>query len=200
VTLVCTTKGIHAALRFIADTVGLGHALDALDTIVAADHDPAPTDPHPECDFVGTDGACLDEGSPDAAAPSPEPDPGGAGIAPPSNCMDTSTAQTLIDSMPINNHHVATWYGPWAETFDDIVSGYGLSLEDAARSWNVIAVPHRGPHPAEYHRWVQANLELANDVADGDVVVFKALFKQWVVDRVQADPTITRLAYWKCRR
>jgi len=102
--------------------------------------------------------------------------------------------------MPINYHHVATWYGAWAETFDDIVSGYGLSLEDAVRTWNVIAVPHRGPHPAEYHRWVQANLELANDVADGDVGAFKALFKQWVVDRVEADPTITRLAYWKCRR
>lgn len=52
----------------------------------------------------------------------------------------------------------------------------------------------------EYHRWVMNNLRLADQIADGDAAVLKDLFRNWVGDRVEADPTITRLAYWKCRR
>jgi len=77
---------------------------------------------------------------------------------------------------------------------------YDLDLEDSAHEWNVHQIRHRGPHPAEYHEWVLENLEAANDVADGDREVFLRLFDQWVTQKVLADPTIVRVAYWKCYR
>ena len=61
-------------------------------------------------------------------------------------------------------------------------------------------MPHRGPHPKEYHQWVLDNMEYIDEVAQGDATTFKALFKQWVTDVVENDPTIVRVAYWKCRR
>lgn len=200
VTLVCMSQGLDRALLFLADLVGVGNAIDAVETLVAAVTEPESSSPHPDCDHVGLDGSCLDEGSPEAEAPAPQPDPGGAGVAPPSNCMGRATAQTLIDSMPVQYHHLATQYGTWAADFNDVLARYGLTVEDLGRDWNVIAVPHRGPHPAEYHRWVMQNLVLADQIADGDPSLLKMLFRTWVADRVEADPTITRLAYWKCRR
>jgi hypothetical protein len=200
VTLVCMSQGLDKALLFMSGLVGVGNAIDAVETLVAAVTEPAASSPHPDCDHVGLDGSCLDEGSPDAGTPVPQPDPGGAGVAPPSNCMDRATAQTLIDSMPVQYHHLATQYGLWAADFNDVLARYGLTVEDLSREWNVIAVPHRGPHPVEYHRWVMNNLRLADQIADGDAAVLKDLFRNWVGDRVEADPTITRLAYWKCRR
>lgn len=198
VTLVCMNGGVRSALEMIARLGGLGKAISAVESLTAADSEPAPSSPHPDCDSVAFDGSCLDAGSPDANAPAPQPDPAGGGIQPPPNCMDPSTAQMLIDAMPVQLHHVATQYGDWAEDFNEILGKYGLSVTDT--TLNVIAVPHRGPHPKEYHQWVMDNVEIADQVANGDVATFRSLFKQWISDRIEADPTITRLAYWKCRR
>ena len=196
-TLVCMSKGAKAAVNFIGK---LGGSREAVDTLIGAIEDPFPADPQPDCDQLAHDGTCLDEGSPNENEPAPEPDPGGAGIAPPPNCMDDDTAQVLIDSMPTQYHHLASYFNKWREAFEVVTSRYGLSLEDTARAWNVVQIPHRGPHPVEYHRWVLQNMYLADQVADGDAIRFKQLFQEWVADRVIADPTLTRLAYWKCRR
>lgn len=41
-------------------------------------------------------------------------------------------------------------------------------------------------------------MEAADEVADGDVAVFRDLFNRWVVQVVRSDPTIVRWAYWDC--
>lgn len=40
----------------------------------------------------------------------------------------------------------------------------------------------------------------AHGLSVGDVAVFNALFNSWIVDVVKADPTIVRVAHWKCYR
>ena len=117
--------------------------------------------------------------------------------------MDEAARSYLLESMPDRYHHMATKYGEWGADFQALLDGYGLGLDvaDPARSWNVYQVPHVGPHPAEYHQWVYENMELAARAAGyGNTEEFKALFREWVVDRVRADPTIVRVAYWKCYR
>lgn len=101
--------------------------------------------------------------------------------------------------MPTQIHHVATRYGNWYPIFQGIADRYGLDVVDIDQVWNAISIPHRGPHPYLYHRWVLDNMRLADAIADGDRTQFIQLYKRWIVDVVVADPTITRLAYWKCR-
>lgn len=101
--------------------------------------------------------------------------------------------------MPEQNHHLATHYGAWGVEFQGIADIYGLSVENGT-DWNVLRIPHRGPHPAEYHQWVLDNMQLIHEIAQGDVATFKSLFEQWVTNVVRDDETIVRVAYWKCHR
>jgi hypothetical protein len=193
VTLVCNAKGIQTALKLIIGTATAGGALVALHESATGT---TPTTTHPDCDHVGENGECLDAGSPPTETPTPNP--AGGAISPPSNCLNGTDRQALEEGMPENRHHVATYYGDWGRQFQEILSKYGLDAE----TWdgNIVTTPHRGPHPVEYHKWVLGNMQKADAQANGDVEVFKALFKEWVVDKVVADPTIVRLAYWKCYR
>lgn len=100
--------------------------------------------------------------------------------------------------MPEQFHHAATRYGAWAERFNEVVERYGLTVEDAAQEWNVVFVQHRGPHPAEYHQWVLDNMRLAEKIAGDDKEKFVRLFKEYVVQPIIADPTISRFGYWHC--
>jgi hypothetical protein len=152
VTLVCTSKGLAAAIRFAGKLNRAGNVFKVVNSIGAAIHAPNPASPQPDCDQVGFDGACLDEGTGPSNEPPPTPDPAGGGIRPPANCMDTASAQDLIDSMPIQGHHVATKYQPWLGFFQGIADRYGLDVLDSAGAWNLVPMPHRGPHPAEYPR------------------------------------------------
>jgi hypothetical protein len=98
---------------------------------------------------------------------------------------------------------MATRYGAYAEQFQDILDDYELDLDviDAAGIWNVVPMPHRGPHPKEYHDWVMTNFQNAAAQAGvGNTRGFLDLFNSWIVDTVTNDPTIVRVAYWKCHR
>lgn len=59
--------------------------------------------------------------------------------------------------------------------------------------------PSRPPPP-----WVPPevlqNMEAADSIAQGDVDTSTRLNTTWVIDKVVADPTIVRVAYWKCYR
>lgn len=204
-TLVCNASGMQKALQLVANTAGAMGVVAAVQSLADTDSGPQPPSYQPDCDHIGTDGACLDQGSP-AAEPAPEPEPGGGaiggggGIPPRDNCLDEESRTLLEDSMPDQYHHMATQYGTWGEAFQAIADRYGLSVSDSARSWNVHRMAHRGPHPAEYHQWVLDNMELADETANGDVTAFRALFDQWVTQTVLDDPTIVRVAYWKCYR
>lgn len=204
VTSLCTTVGAARTLDYLAGVLGTAVVVALLVDLLTG---PQPPPSAPECGLSDPDGECTQE--PDFTEPTqqpdpePQPDPGGAasGVLPPGNCItDPGLRQAFEDSMPEQYHHMATQYGTWGETFQAIVGRYGLSVSDSARSWNVHQIPHRGPHPVECHQWVLENMELADEVADGDVAVFLALFDQWVVQVVRADPTIVRLAYWECYR
>jgi len=107
--------------------------------------------------------------------------------------------QALLEGMPEQFHHMASdKHSEWSPRFRRIADRYGLSITDSAREWNVHEIPHRGPHHPDYHQWVLDNMEAADEVADGDVAVFRDLFSRWVVQVVRSDPTIVRWAYWDC--
>lgn len=211
-TLVCNASGLPAALKFIAATAGAAGTAYAIASLwEATNHPTDPAAAHPDCDQVNSVGDCVDPGGPGTLTltdvspdqEEPQPDPAGAGIPPLSNCMDDQTRQPLRDSMPEQYHHMATKYGTWGERFQLLLdeNGYNLTVADPTLSWNVYLMPHRGPHPGEYHQWVYENMELAAETAGyGNAVEFEALFDRWVVQRVLNDPTIVRVAYWKCHR
>jgi hypothetical protein len=97
----------------------------------------------------------------------PQPDPSGAGIKPPANCMDDTARNQLLEASPLNEHHVAAHENKqWTHLFEDIASRYGLDLNG---EWNKMpGLRHRGPHPPEYHDWVRRNMERAHQWAQGD--------------------------------
>ncbi len=80
-------------------------------------------DRQPACDNVSSTGACLDEGTPDEPqpTPTPEPEPAGAGgIDPPvKNCLDDASRDALIESMPLQWHHMVTnKHRTWTPAFE----------------------------------------------------------------------------------
>lgn len=206
--IVCESKGIADALRFGMRASSAKSALEAaFGALQGPAHDSRAV--QPECDSIDSVGNCIDDSGTPPLNPQPQPEPqpepgggtiGGGRVPPRANCLDPAARQLLEDSMPQQYHHMATHYGAWGEEFQDIVQTYGLDVEDAARAWNVFQIPHRGPHPQEYHQWALDNMQEADRQAQGDVAVFKSLFNAWVVDVVKEDPTIVRLAYWKCYR
>lgn len=204
VTLVCNSGGVTKALRYLSRTRDGLRVISALEVLIEADSGPEPPSYNPDCDHLSFDGTCLDVGTPTENRPEPEPQPepggGWAGIPPPPNCLDSVARNLLEESMPDQYHHLASIYGSWGDEFHAIAYQYGLSTADTNRLWNVVRMPHRGPHPREYHDWVYANMERADSIAQGDVDTFLDLFARWVRDVVVQDPTIVRVAYWKCYR
>jgi hypothetical protein len=208
VTLICTgSGGLGRALEWIAVTSALG-VVGAVTAVVDAETAPQPVAAPPECSLSDPDGECTEEPGVPSTTPDvdPEPEPGtGAiggseGVAPPPNCLPPAARQLLEESMPDRYHHIATHYGEWGVEFQQLLERYGLSVTDGPRAWNVYLMPHVGPHPPEYHQWVLDNVRQADRIADGDLSTFLTLFDEWVVQKVLADPTIVRVAYWKCYR
>ncbi|UZN02683.1 AHH domain-containing protein [Cellulomonas sp. S1-8] len=203
VVIVCRAHGVQDALRVAARTSGSPGSAGVFAALLDAPYGPEPPVLDPDCMYSERDEpGCIDEGAPSeepTAAPEPEPDPAGAGIKPPPSCIEDPWVRgKLVESMPDQDHHMATKYGAWRQRFQEIADAYGLSIDDAAKAWNLVQIPHRGPHPVGYHQWVLNNLIKADKVADGDVVEFKRLFTAWVVDVVKADPSIVRHSYWNC--
>lgn len=207
VTLMCHANGLAAGLNWINSADAVGHE-QALAALVAAAYGPRVMEVNPDCDELTSTGECLEWGSdfseysPDLE---PEPAPAGAGgqVPPRDNCLSPAQRDALIASMPVQGHHVATKYGSFAKEYLETITSFDLDLDliDAAGVWNVVPIPHRGPHPVEYHDWVMENFRNAAESAgDGNTQGFLILFEAWVVDKIKADPTIVRTAYWKCYR
>ncbi len=208
VTLICTTQGLRKAVQFLLQN-GL---LEGFNTLYDSSFG-SPVDlenARPDCDGVNSVGTCLEEGFWDpllpepSQEPTPEPDPAGGGIRPPPNCLEGESRSTLLDSMSVQDHHMATHYGRWGETFQDIVGAYDLSVVDSARLWNVHSMQHAGPHPWSYHNWVLENMRLAHEEAQtapesAREAIFIDRFTRWVSNVVLEDPTIVRAGYWNCR-
>lgn len=149
---------------------------------------------------------CLDEGAPQQT-PEPEPQAGGAGRRlPPKSCIDKAAAKKLLDESNINTHHLATNKNKvrpdrWTLEFERVAGDFNLKLTEP---WNKVKIRHAGPHPAQYHQWVLDNMTVAAGIAETEPTPelqqakFLELFKAWVADVVEKDPTIVRRDYWKC--
>lgn len=125
--------------------------------------------------------------------------------------MDDQTRNSLLVGLPLQRHHMATdKTGSWKTEYERIAGAYGLDL---AGDWNYDAAKntlrHSGSHPWNYHNWVYENMEIADEtafVAYPDPVdielrkaLFLELFDRWVSQVVRKDPSIVKVAYWKCR-
>ena len=75
----------------------------------------------------------------------------------------------------------------------------GDGVKALNQTWNKVAIPHAGPHPPGYHKWALGNFRLALDRSGGDVELFKALFREYVLKPVWQDPTVVRNDWWNCQ-
>ncbi|GEL96408.1 hypothetical protein CCO02nite_30660 [Cellulomonas composti] len=196
---VCTASGAVNALWFARGSNVDAGPLDIVELLVGAAEGPTLTDLQPECEQFAEDGTCIEGDA--VPEPEPAPDPAGGAIKPPNNCLDDKARQILEESMPIEGHHMATKYGLFGQKFGALFMKYGLDINSSV---NVYSIRHRGPHPWNYHNWVEVNMRLADRAAseaptDQQAAVFEALFREYVVEPVQSDSTIVRAAYWKCR-
>ena len=202
--LVCERLGIPVGLDFAAQSSSnaASRVIRALvDAVTAVE----PPRLEPNCDLIADDGSCADQ---TIVQPGPDPAPAESGAnKPPKSCLNDVARKDLIDAMPDQYHHMATKYGDWAAKFNDILadvnsrdpSATPLRLDDPTRAWNQVQMPHLGPHPAEYHAWVLRNMRNAyND--SSDTATFLSRFDEYVSRVVTGDPTIVRVAYWKCNR
>lgn len=209
---VCTGLSVQASLRFADATTSTGPDV-VFWALLDAANGTEPTTLHPDCDALDAVGNCVTTDSPPEATvePEPQPDPAGAGILPPPNCMDDPTRDSLLAGLPLERHHMATdKTGFWKTEYERIAGAYGLDL---GGDWNYDEVKntlrHRGAHPWNYHNWVFENMELADETAfatypdPADIELRKALFLElfdrWVSEVVRKDPSIVKVAYWKCR-
>ena len=120
-------------------------------------------------------------------------DDGGAG-----EMEAVSEGADIIASLPEQVHHMATWCNKkWTPLFEEIVGKYGLKLDDL---WNKYSMPHRGPHPTEYHQWVYSEMmKIVNQIGGEGVEYqeqFIELFKNQVVQTVLNNPQMVRKIFW----
>jgi hypothetical protein len=176
------TSSVRGALRAIA---AVGGGLAVIGAII---HHYADNDPN--ADSI-------------AKVPEPSTDVAGSGVRPPTSCLSqaqtTSLMQELEQGNWRQNHHVATDKNAyWTQLYKDLLAENGYADKTLNGSWNVIeGMLHRGTHPPAYHYWVYRNMAKALDESS-DWTAFETLWTEWVVDVVDADPTMVRWEWWRC--
>lgn len=157
------------------------------------------------------------------------PQPASAGSMPPGNCLfldddgnlklyddgtvDTSARDARVDELlsqegltnTYETHHIVTQFAnandpakaEVVRNMVDILTSYGLGVSG---SFNKVVIPHEGPHPVEYHRWVLAKMREIRQEVGGDTGEFLRLFDERVTQQILFDPTIVLTDYWECRR
>ncbi|MFN2525326.1 MAG: hypothetical protein ABR505_03555 [Actinomycetota bacterium] len=144
----------------------------------------------------------------DTPAPDPQPEPApeaaGAGIAPPPNCItDPAVRQALLDSLPEQDHHLATNQNSirtpqWTKQFEELLAKY-FPERTLNEGWNIIEkMKHRDSHPFGYHFWVYQNMRRALRQSNEDWNEFLRRWNLWVKDVVRNDPLLARREYWDC--
>ncbi len=99
-----------------------------------------------------------------------------------------------INLLPEQMHHFATNKNKkYTPKFNDIVSKYGLNLDDP---WNKGMMKHRGKHPYIYHDYILYKMRKCDITAEGDVEIFKKEF-EIVKKKIIDNPYILRKAFWK---
>lgn len=152
----------------------------------------------------------------------------GAGLKPPVNCMflnadgslrlkvdgtiNTSVRDARMASLlnkqglqdTYEKHHIVTRYAnsgdatrsALVEEMNEILADWALSAHE---SFNLVVIPHQGPHPTEYHEWVRDKLIEIDDEATSKAE-FLQLFDERITRAVLTDPSIVLDDYWECYR
>jgi len=104
--------------------------------------------------------------------------------------------QGRLKHRPIQTHHILSnkHTTKWTAQFERIVKPYGLDL-DGAR--NRIAIPHRGPHPEQYHEWLLEEVRRIDQIAKGNTKEFLTLFNERIRKQVEAHPEMLFKEWWK---
>lgn len=95
---------------------------------------------------------------------------------------------------PIEKHHFLTNKNKkWTPQMKEITDKYNLDLNG---KWNIQAMEHHGRHATEYHRAMYEQLKNIDNIANGDVGLFKELFDK-VKKTVMQNPKALYKAFWK---
>ncbi len=100
-------------------------------------------------------------------------------------------------------HHYATNKGRWEKKFREIANKYGLDLDE---SWNKEALPFNQKHPPEYHRFVYANMKVADEAGQAVLsmggtlwdarTAFLSTYERFVKAPVRQNPMMLRRGGW----
>lgn len=94
-------------------------------------------------------------------------------------------------------HHFATnKHSYWTPQYEDIISKYGLKLNEA---WNLNPFStqyHSGPHPEAYHQWVFEQMTRAAHQAGESAIRFIVLFHEYVILPVMENPEMLKPEFW----
>lgn len=150
----------------------------------------------------------LEEQLEEQQAPEPEASGDGSFAGLPPRCIDVDLHETLLRA-PFQEHHIVTdKRSDVAEEARTILANgrliEGLNARFGTRDvlqgrWNLLAIPHAGPHPEGYHDWVMRNLAAAASASKGDVEQFVRLFRTHVRLPLLGDPAAVRKAWWDCQ-
>ena len=95
---------------------------------------------------------------------------------------------------PNQDHHIATNKSDeWTPVFEEIAGKYGLDLDD---DWNIVSLPHQGRHPWEYHSLVEDAMNYADNVAAGNVKVFKDIWSEFA-EFLKENPDMLYSNFWR---
>ena len=109
--------------------------------------------------------------------------------------MKLDLSKPKAKAWPLNKHHIATnKHQFWTPRLKRIADKYGLDLDG---TWNKVTMRHRGPHPREYHEWVEQMMERADAEAAGDRQRFIQLFKKYLEEPLVQDPRMLNWRYWR---
>lgn len=157
---------------------------------------------------VGSIIITLDGNNPNQDAirkvPSPEADAAGSGVSLPPSCLDylqkSLLEQELREGGWLQKHHAASdKHSFWTQAYKDLLAQHPWAADKTlGQGWNLMKrLPHRGNHPPAYHYWIYRNLEKALREAT-DWESFEALWRTWVLEVIENDPTMVRWEWWRC--
>lgn len=91
-------------------------------------------------------------------------------------------------------HHFATnKNNKYTKLIKRYTDKYGLDLDD---SQNKESLPHGGRHANEYHRWVLKQIDMIDQMSNGDQQLFLKYFENYVKQPVRNNPSILYKDYW----
>lgn len=96
----------------------------------------------------------------------------------------------------MQEHHTIPKNSKLGKDFQKVLNKYDLDVEGA---WNKVQLPHIGSHPAVYDDWVLVQVKQADTAtqkAGGGAEMFKAKYKELVIDPLLKNPELLNKSGW----